>query len=47
METVGDKEVYGRKGRGGCVRYVLLICCSKCGNNMFLAPVLLIADLGL
>ena len=19
METVGDKDVYGRKGRGGCV----------------------------
>ena len=47
METVGDKEVYGRKGRGGCVGYVLSICCSNCGNHLFFEPVLLITDLGL
>ena len=24
-----DKDVYGRKGREGCVGYLLFICCSK------------------
>ena len=47
VETVWDKEVYGRKWRGGCVGYVLSIRCSKCGDHLFFEPVLLIADLGL
>ena len=42
-----DKDVYRRKVRGGCVGYVLLICCSKHGNDLFFTPVFPIPDLGL
>ena len=40
------KDVFGRKGRGGCVGYVLSIYCSKRGNHPFIAPVLPIPGLG-
>ena len=42
-----DKNFNGGKGEGGCVRYVLLICCSNCGNLPFFASVFPIPDLGL